>query len=145
MNDLIRFKYSRSLTEGVWSVCFENISVSFLTCTSNCSKNGKSDFIISELDWLGSSNFALLVENCSSDDGNCISWSSVVTSHLCVELTNCTIERYISVLFIHIVVSCSWFISKNNTESFNVIGSSLKDLVDGKDLTLSTLSLELTS
>lgn len=48
--DLIRFKYSRSLTEGVGSVGLENSSVSFLTGAANCSENGKSDFIISELD-----------------------------------------------------------------------------------------------
>lgn len=145
MNDLIRFKYLRSLAEGIWSVCFENISVSFLACTNNCSKNWKSDFIISVLDWSWPSNLAFLVENCSSDDRNCVWWSSVITSHLCVELTDCTIKRYISVLFIHIVVSCSWFISKNNTKCFNVIGSSLKDLIDGKNLTLGALSFELTS
>lgn len=145
MKDLIRFKYLRSLTEGIWSVCFENISVSFLTCTNNCSENWKFDFIISVLNWSGSSNLALLVKNCSSDDGNCIWWGSVITSHFCVELTDCTIKRYISVLFIHIVVSCSWFISKNNTKSFNVIGSSLKDLIDSENLTLGTLSFELTS
>jgi hypothetical protein len=61
------------LTEGVGSVCFENISVSFLTCANNCSEDGKFDFIISELDGSGPSDFALLVENGSSDDGDCVS------------------------------------------------------------------------
>ena len=43
------------------------------------------------------------------------------------------------------MVSGSWFISKDNTESFDVIGPPLKDLIDCEDLTLGTLGLELTS
>ena len=142
---LIRFKYLWSLAEGIWSVSFENISVSFLTCTDNSSENWKFDFIISVEAGSGSSDLALLVEDCSSDDGDCVRWGSVVTGHLCVELTDCTVQRHISVLFIHIVVSGSWFISKDNTESFDVIGPPLKDLIDCEDLTLGTLGLELTS
>jgi len=56
--------------------------------------------------------------------------SSVITTHFHVELTDGSIQRDISVLFVHVVVACSGLISQNNTESFNVVWSFFKDLVD---------------
>ena len=69
----------------------------------------------------------------------------MVTSHFCVKLTDGPVDRDVSVLFIHIVVSGSGLISENDAESFNVIWSSLKDFVHGENLSLGTLGLELTS
>ena len=69
----------------------------------------------------------------------------MVSGHLCVELTDSSIERDISVLLVHVVVGSSGLISQDNAEGLDVVGSSLKDLVDGQDLSLSSFGLQLTT
>ena len=67
----------------------------------------------------------------------------MVAAHFHVELTDCSVERNISVLFVHVMNSGSRLISEHNSECFNVVGSLLKNLIDREDLSLSTLGLEL--
>lgn len=47
-----------------------------------------------------------------------------------MELTDCSVERYVSVLFVHVVVSGSGLVSEDNAECLDVVGSSFEDLVD---------------
>ena len=69
----------------------------------------------------------------------------MVTGHLSVELTDSTVERYISELLVHVVVSSSGLIPQNNAEGLDVIGSLFIDFVDGQDLSLGSFGLELTT
>ena len=69
----------------------------------------------------------------------------MVSSHLSVKLTDSTIQGNISVLLVHVVVSGSGLVSEDNAEGFHVIGSTLEDLVDSENLSLSALGLELSS
>lgn len=54
----------------------------------------------------------------------------MISCHFHMKLADCPIERYISKLFVHIMNSCSRLISKNYSECFDVIGSSLEDLIN---------------
>jgi len=47
------------------------------------------------------------VHNTGSHDVNCVSWGSVTTAHIDVELGDGTVEGEISVLFVHVVDSGS--------------------------------------
>ncbi len=67
----------------------------------------------------------------------------MVTSHLSVELTDCSVKGNVSVLFVHVVVSSSGLISKDDAEGLDVIGSFFEDFVDSQDLSLSSFGLEL--
>ena len=48
-----------------------------------------------------------------------------------MKLTDGSIERDVSVLFVHVVVSGSGLISEDDAEGLDVIGSSFEDFVDG--------------
>lgn len=93
----------------------------------------------------GSSNLIFLSEDGGFDDGDGIGRGSVVTSHLSMELTNSSIKRNISELFVHVVVSSSGLISKDNAEGLDMIGSFFKDFVDSQDLSLGSFGFELTT
>ena len=103
------------------------------------------DFRVPELVTSGSANLILVVQDCSLDDRDGVMGSPMITSHLSMELTDCSIQRYISVLFVHIVISGSGLISEDNSECFDMSWSSFEDLVDCKDLTLSSFGLELST
>jgi hypothetical protein len=62
-----------------------------------------------------------------------------------VKLTDCTIKRNVSELFIHVVNASSRLISQDDSEGLDMIGSSFKNLINGKDLALSALRFELSS
>ena len=62
-----------------------------------------------------------------------------------MELADGSIERDISVLLVHVVVSGSGLISQDNSEGLDMVGSSLEDFVDGQDLPLSSFGLELSA
>jgi len=133
------------LAEGVWPGGSEDGSESPLTGTISSAQNRKSDLRISVLDGSGSSDLILLGEDCSSDDGDGIRGSSVISGHLSMELTDSAIQGNISVLLVHIVVSSSGLVSEDNAEGFDVIGSSFEDFVNSENLSLSALGLELSS
>ena len=95
------------MTECVRSCGSEDVSVSSLTGTVGSPENGKLELAVSELDAPGSPDFVLLVEDCSSDDGDGVGGSAVVSGHFSVKLTDCAVQGDISVLFIHVVVSSS--------------------------------------
>jgi hypothetical protein len=109
------------------------------------SENWEPDLAVSELDASGSPDLFLFIENCGSDDRNSVGGGTMVTGHFGVQLTDGSIEGDVSVLLVHVVVACSGLVPKNDSEGFDVVGSSLKDLIYRQDLTLSTLGLELTS
>lgn len=69
----------------------------------------------------------------------------MVAGHFGVELADGAVQRDISVLLVHVVVSSSGLVAKHDSEGFNVGGSALKDFVDGENLSLGTLGLELPS
>ena len=69
----------------------------------------------------------------------------MITSHFHMKLAHSSIERNISVLFVHVVDSCSRLISENDAKSFNVIGSFFVNFVDGQDLSLSGFGFQLSS
>jgi hypothetical protein len=71
--------------------------------------------------------------------------SSVISAHFHMELTDCSIEWDVSELLIHVVNAGSGLISEDNAEGFDMIGSSLENLVDWQNLSLSALGLELSS
>ena len=91
--------------ECIWSGGSEDASVSSLTGTVGSPEDGKPDLVVSELDAPRPSDFVLLVEDCSSDDGNGVRRGTMVPSHFSVELANSTIQGNISVFLIHVVVS----------------------------------------
>lgn len=69
----------------------------------------------------------------------------MISSHFSMELTDSTVERNISELLVHVMVSSSRLISEDNSEGFDVIGSSFKDFVNGQDLSLSSFGFVLTT
>ena len=69
----------------------------------------------------------------------------MITSHIHVKLTDSSVEGDISVFLVHVMDSSSGLISEDDAESFDVVGSFFVDFVDGEDLTLSSLGLELPS
>lgn len=69
----------------------------------------------------------------------------MVSGHLSVKLTDCTVEGDIAVLLVHVVVASTRLISQHNAEGLDVAGSALEDFVDGKDLSLGALGLELSA
>lgn len=68
----------------------------------------------------------------------------MVACHFSMKLTDSSIESNITVLLVHVANSGSGLIPEDNTESFDMVGSALKDLIDGEDLSLGALGLELT-
>ena len=69
----------------------------------------------------------------------------MITTHFHMELADGPVKRNVSVLFVHIMDASSGLVSEDNTESLDMVWSAFEDLVDGKDLSLSALSLELPS
>eukprot|EP00178_Gracilaria_changii_P021125 TRINITY_DN6286_c0_g1_i1.p1 TRINITY_DN6286_c0_g1~~TRINITY_DN6286_c0_g1_i1.p1 ORF type:complete len:134 (-),score=8.48 TRINITY_DN6286_c0_g1_i1:79-480(-) len=93
----------------------------------------------------GSSDIVFASKNCSSDNRDSVSRGSVVACHFHVELTDCTIQRNISVFFVHVMNSGSGLIPEDNAESFNVVWPSFKNLINRQYLSLGALCLELSS
>ena len=62
-----------------------------------------------------------------------------------MKLADCSIDRNISVLLVHVVVGSSGLIPQDNAEGLDMVGSSLEDFVDSEDLSLSSLGLVLTT
>ena len=131
--------------EGAGAVGLEDGSVSLVTGPGSSPEDGELELGVSELDGPGSPDLVLLVEDDSLDDGDGVRGGSVVTGHLSVELADGSIERDISVLFVHVVVVSPGLISEDDSECFDMVGFPLEDLVDGKDLSLSPLGLELST
>ena len=67
----------------------------------------------------------------------------MIASHFHMQLTDCSIQCNVSVFFIHIVDASSRLIPENNSESFDMAGSSFKDLIYRENLPLCTLSFQL--
>ena len=103
----IKYRGQQSLSEGVGSVGFEDGVIAFVAGPGSGSENGKLDVLSSELEGLWSSDFLSLIEDSSSDDGDCVGRCSVVTGHFSVQLTDCSVEGDVSVLLVHVVVSSS--------------------------------------
>ncbi len=80
------------MAEGVGSGGSEDRVISSAAGPAGGAENGKLDVASSELDGSGSSDFLLLIEDSSSDDGNGVGGGPVVTGHLSVELADCTVE-----------------------------------------------------
>lgn len=60
------------MSEGVGSGSSEDASEPPLAGTINSAQNGKLELAVPELDASGSSDFILLVEDCSADDGDSV-------------------------------------------------------------------------
>ena len=69
----------------------------------------------------------------------------MVTGHFHMELTDCAGKGNISELFVHIVDTSSGLISENDSIGFDMVGSAFENLIDGENLSLSRLGLELSS
>ena len=108
-------------------------------------EDGKLELAVSELDASGSPDLCLFIEDSGSDDGNGVGRGTVVSGHFGVELADCTVQGHISVFLVHVVVSSSGLIPEDDTEGLDVVGLALKNLVDGEDLSLGALGLELSS
>lgn len=93
----------------------------------------------------GSANIILGVEDCSADDRDSVVGGTMVSTHFHMELADGTVEGDVSVLLIHVMDACAGLVAENDAIGFNMIGSAVKDLVDGKNLPLSRLSLELSA
>ena len=142
---IILNKQNRSLSKCSWFCWLENRSVSAVTCSWHGPDNWKFDPVLSEQVRLWSSDVISFSNYCSSNYWNCISWSSVVTSHIHMKLAYSTIQWNISVLLIHVVDTSSWLISKDDSECLNMVGSSFKNFVHWKDLSLSGFCFKLSS
>lgn len=142
---LILNRLFRSLSESSWLSGLENSSVSLVAGSWDGPEDGELNIVVSEEVRFGSSDVVFLAKNSGSDDGDGVSGGSVVTSHFHMKLTDSTVKGDVSVLFIHVVDSSSGLISEDDAESFDVVGSFFVDFVDGEDLALSSLGLELPS
>ena len=129
--------------EGTGFLGLENSTISPVASSDGISEDGELNFGVSELERFGSSDFILLVEDHSLNDGNSVRRCSMISRHFRVKLTHSSIERNISVLFVHVDMCSSRLISQDDTESFDVIGSSLKDFINTEDLSLSSFGFEL--
>ena len=67
----------------------------------------------------------------------------MVACHFSVELTDGSVERNITVLLVHVGDSGSGLVPEDNAEGLDMVGSALEDLIDGEDLSLGALGLEL--
>lgn len=132
------------MVEGVGSGGSEDGAVFLLTGPVGDSEDGESDLGVLELVRAGSSDLGFSVEDCSLDDGDGVGGSTMIAGHLCVELTDGSVEGDVTVLLVHVVVSGPGLVPEDNTESFDVVGSALEDLIDSEDLSLGALGLELT-
>ena len=131
--------------EGTWFFSLENSTISPLASSDGISEDGELKLGVSELEGSGSSDFILFVEDHSLNDGNGVRRCSMISRHFRVKLADSSIERNISVLFVHVDMCSSRLISQDNTESFDMIGSSLKDFINAEDLSLSSFGFELTT
>jgi hypothetical protein len=108
-------------------------------------QDGELELTVSELDRSWSPDFSLLGENSGSNDGDGIGGSSVISGHFSVQLTDGSVQRDISVLLVHVVVSGSRLVSEDDAEGLDMGGSPLEDLIDSKDLALGRFSFELSA
>jgi hypothetical protein len=69
----------------------------------------------------------------------------MITTHLHMQLTDCSIKGNISEFFIHVMNAGSGLISEDDAEGLDVIGSSFEDFIDRQDLSLRALCFELSS
>lgn len=106
-------------------------------------QNGKSELAVPELEGAGSPDLLLLVEHGSADDGDGIGRGAVVSGHLGVQLADGAVEGDVAVLLVHVVVASSGLVAEDDAEGLHMGGPALEDLVDGEDLALGALGLEL--
>ncbi len=116
--------------ESVWSVGLEDLLVSVLTGSVGGPQNRESQTVLSEQVGLWPPDLVLSRQDHCSDNRNGVRMCSVVTSHFLVQLTHGSVQADVSVLFVHVVDSCPGLILEDDTESFDVIGSSFKDFID---------------
>lgn len=69
----------------------------------------------------------------------------MVSGHFGVELADGSVEGDVSVLLVHVVVASSGLVPQDDAEGLDVVRPLLEDLVDGEDLSLGALGLELAS
>lgn len=67
----------------------------------------------------------------------------MVAGHLGVQLADSAVERDIAELLVHVVVARARLVAEHDAEGLDVGGPALEDLVDGEDLSLGALGLEL--
>lgn len=83
------------------------------------------------------------MEDGSADDGDGVGGGAVVAGHFSVQLTDGAVQRDVTVLLVHVVVASPGLVAEDNAEGLDVGGSALEDLVDGEDLSLGALGLQL--
>ena len=69
----------------------------------------------------------------------------MVTGHLGVKLADGSVDGDVSVLLVHVVVGSPGLVPQDDAEGLDMVGPPLEDLVDGEDLSLGSLGLELTT
>lgn len=131
--------------ECVWSVGLEDGSESSMAGSWDSPENWEFELAVSIEVAVGSSDVGLGLQDWGSDDWNGILWSSVVTCHILMELTDCTVQCYISVLLIHVRDACSSLIPQNNSVSLYEVRSLLEDLIYWQNLALGALDFSLSS
>ena len=131
------------MPEGVGPGGSEDVSEPPLAGTLDGAQHWKLELVVPVLDALGSPDLVLLVEDGSADDGDGIGGSAVVAGHFGVELADSAVEGDIAVLLVHVVVARAGLIPQHNAEGLDMGGLALEDLVDGQDLSLGALGLEL--
>ena len=133
------------MTVSVGSVGLEDGTISPVAGSAGVPEDGELDAAVSELVGSGPSDFVFGLDDGGLDDGDGVGRGSVITGHFSVELADGTVEGDVSELLVHVVVSSSGLIPQDNAEGLDVIGSSFEDFVDGQDLSLGSLGLELTT
>lgn len=129
--------------EGVGSVGLEDGSVPAVAGTGSSPQDWELQLGVSVLDGPGSPDLVLLVDHHGPDDRDGVGGGSVVSGHLGVELADGSVEGHVSVLLVHVVVGGPGLVPQDNAEGLDVVGLPLEDLVDGEDLSLGSLGLEL--
>lgn len=147
MNICISFlnKQNRSLPKCFWSGGLENRSIFLMAGSWHCSDYWELGVVCSVQVRFGSSDIVLVSENSCSHNWNGVSWGSVITSHIHVELADCSVEGDISVFLIHIMDSSSGLIPEDNSKGLDMIRSSFIDFIHWKNLSLGCFSFELSS
>lgn len=67
----------------------------------------------------------------------------MIACHFHMKLANCTIERHITILLVHVVDAGPGLVAEDDAESFHVVRSALIDLIHRENLTLGTFGLQL--
>ena len=131
------------MLKGIGSVSFEDGTVFLGAGSGYASDDGELEGVLPQQVALGSADVVLLVENGSADDGDGVLGGSVVAGHLHVQLADGSVQRDISVLFVHVVDTGSGLVAEDDAKGLDMVGFALMDFVDGEDLALSALGLEL--